>query len=106
MDEANALGRPADTIEECFRLQIWTRRGIPKCGGLFCILYAGNIPDRCPSPQVLTSTRPVVPVPGLLPRNGGWMLTPVKARSNEVKGRVDMKSKENIQSRDDGQIWS
>lgn len=74
MDEANALGRPADTIEECFRLQIWTRRGIPKCGGLFCIRHAGNIPDRCPSPQVLTSTRPVVPSASAWPASQKWWM--------------------------------
>lgn len=41
----------------------------------------------------------------LRPRSGGWM-TAVRALSSGVKGKVDIESQANIQSRDCGQIWS
>lgn len=79
---------------------------ICKCGGLFCISTLSTSQRECPGPQVLTFMRLLVPELGLLPASGGWMLTPVKAQSSDMKGKVVMESKENTQSRAYGQIWS
>lgn len=88
------------------RLQIQIQRSAPiqKCVGLFCICH-------CTSERVLQSwsadyhMASHTPMLCLSPRSGGQM-TSIRDWSSRVKGKVDIKNKANIESRNRGHIQS